>query len=106
MNVSFVFFWQLMYDARMTPEQIIDVSRISIETLLVISTPLMAVALGVGLIVALFQALTSMQEMTLTFVPKIFAVFLVLIWVLPWMSDTLHAMSMELFSKIASGGNA
>ena len=89
----------------MTPEQVLDMGRLTIETLLIVSTPLMAVALGVGLIVALFQALTSMQEMTLTFVPKIFAVFLVMIMVLPWMSDKIHALAITLFSQIAKGGS-
>ena len=88
----------------MTPEQVTDIATMATMTLLIISGPLMVVALVVGLIIALFQALTSIQEMTLTFVPKIVLVFAALIYLLPWMSDKIHIMTMELFSRIAGGG--
>ena len=88
----------------MTPEQITDMSVLAIKTLLIISGPLMLVALVVGLLIALFQALTSIQEMTLTFVPKIVLVFVALIFLLPWMSDKLFVLAQELFSRIAGGG--
>ena len=76
----------------------------SIWTLIMVITPIMLVALVVGLIVALFQALTSIQEMTLTFVPKILAVFVVLILTLPFMGDQMLSLGTELFSRIAAGG--
>lgn len=90
----------------MTPEQVADMGRLTIETLLLISAPLMLVALVVGLIIALFQALTSIQEMTLTFVPKILLVFLFMIMVMPWMGDVLNAYALELFNMMATRGQA
>ena len=58
----------------------------------------------VGLIVALFQALTQIQEMTLTFVPKIIVIFLSVLVLLPFMISTLTTFSQGLFERIASGG--
>ena len=63
----------------MTPTDLVDVAREAIWVLLAVASPVMLVALGVGLIVALVQALTQVQEMTLAFVPKILAIFLSLI---------------------------
>ncbi|MAI08805.1 MAG: flagellar biosynthetic protein FliQ [Magnetococcales bacterium] len=88
----------------MAPEQVIDMGRLTMETLLIMSAPLMIVALVVGLIIALFQALTSIQEMTLTFVPKILLVFIAMIMVMPWMGDVLNTFSIEIFTMIATGG--
>ena len=59
----------------MTPPDVLDVGRDAIMVLLRVSGPVMLVGLAVGMIIALFQALTQLQEMTLTFVPKILAVF-------------------------------
>lgn len=89
----------------MTSAEVIDMGRLTIETLLWISGPAMFVALIIGLIIALFQALTSIQEMTLTFVPKIIVVFFALIMVMPWMGDQLHIFALEIFAMIASGGS-
>ena len=89
-----------MLDAATT----MDLAQMSIWTLIMVITPIMLVALVVGLIVALFQALTSIQEMTLTFVPKILAVFVVLILTLPFMGDQMLSLGTELFSRIAAGG--
>lgn len=88
----------------MTPEQVAEISSLSVQTLLYVCAPIMLVALGVGLVIALFQALTSIQEMTLTFVPKILLVFITLIMILPWMSDKLMLLTTEIFSRIAGGG--
>lgn len=89
----------------MTPDQILDVSQTTIITLLKVTTPIMVVALVAGLIVALFQALTSIQEMTLTFVPKILLVFLTLILIMPWMADQLSSLTHELYGNIATIGH-
>ena len=88
----------------LSSEQVVDVARLSLETLLWLSGPLMIVALVVGLIIGLFQALTSIQEMTLTFVPKILLVFAAMLILLPWMGDKLYAYTLELFNLIATGG--
>lgn len=90
----------------MTPEQVTDMGRLTIETLLLISAPIMLVALIVGLIIALFQALTSIQEMTLTFVPKILLVFMAMIAVMPWMGDILNTYALEIFTMMATRGQS
>ncbi|MBM3555179.1 MAG: flagellar biosynthetic protein FliQ, partial [Alphaproteobacteria bacterium] len=59
----------------MTPEILVDIARDSIITLLVIAGPLMAISMIVGLIISILQALTQIQEMTLTFVPKMVIMF-------------------------------
>ena len=69
--------------------EVLDVARDGVWTMLIVSGPLMAVALVVGLAIALFQALTQVQEMTLVFVPKIVAIFVAMIVLLPFMGATL-----------------
>lgn len=81
----------------MTPTDVVDVAREGIWVLLQVSSPIMLVALGVGLVIALVQALTQIQEMTLTFVPKILAIFLALIIFFPFMITTM----MDLMDLIA-----
>lgn len=88
----------------MQPEQVLDISRFAITTMLMVSGPIMVVALVVGLIIALFQALTSIQEVTLTFVPKILLVFLALMALMPFMADQMLTLARELFSLIGGGG--
>jgi flagellar biosynthetic protein FliQ len=84
----------------MNDAEAIDIARESITTLLLMAGPVMAVALAIGLIIALFQALTQLQEMTLVFVPKIFIVFLSLILFLPFMLATISSFFEGLADKI------
>ena len=86
--------------ARMTPVDVIDIGRDALWTLIIVSSPIMMVALVVGLIIALFQALTQIQEMTLTFVPKILAIFVVMIIVLPFMFERMKDLSDRLYARI------
>ena len=79
----------------MNEAQALDFMRDAILTLLQVTAPIMLVGLVVGLIISLFQALTSIQEMTLTFVPKILIVFFSLIVFLPFMLATMRTF-MEL----------
>lgn len=88
----------------MNAPEVLDVGRDAILTMLKMSTPVMLISLGVGLVIALFQALTQIQEMTLTFVPKILAIFLSLILLFPYMLSTLGTFTEEMFGKIAGGG--
>ncbi len=81
-----------------------DVIRLTINTILIGSAPVLAVALVVGLVIAFVQALTQIQEMTLTFVPKIIAIFGVLALTLPFVFNTLHRLSDRVFDLIVSGG--
>jgi flagellar biosynthesis protein FliQ len=85
----------------MEAAEVIEICRQAIYVLLVISGPLMLVALFVGLIIALFQALTQIQEATLTFVPKILAMLLVLVIMLPFMFSTLSDFAIKLQDRIA-----
>lgn len=82
--------------------EVIDLIRDALYVLMKVSAPLMLVALIVGLAVALFQALTQIQEMTLTFVPKIVAIFLSIIIFLPFMLETLMSFTEEITDKIIS----
>jgi flagellar biosynthetic protein FliQ len=84
--------------------EVVDIGREAIYTLLKMGGPIMAIALTVGLIVSLFQALTQIQEMTLTFVPKIIVIFLSVLGLLPFMISTLMSFSQGLFDRIATGG--
>ncbi|WP_417517695.1 flagellar biosynthesis protein FliQ [Minwuia sp.] len=88
----------------MTPVEVVDVARDAIWVLLKVAAPVMLIALGVGLTVSLFQALTQMQEMTLAFVPKIIAIFIALIVLAPYMIGELTGF-MEIVSlRIADLG--
>ena len=78
----------------------IEIGREAIMVVLTMSVPIMAVALFVGLIIALFQALTQLQEMTLVFVPKIVVVFGALIFFLPFMLSTLSNYMNNLADRI------
>jgi flagellar biosynthetic protein FliQ len=87
----------------MTGLQVMDVAREAIVTLLLVAAPLMLVGLIVGVAVSLLQALTQIQETTLVFVPKILAIFLALLIVLPFMADALHANFLRIAAHITSG---
>ena len=84
----------------MTPEFVIGFARQSIELTLAISLPMLGVGLGVGVLVSILQAATQIQEMTLTFVPKIIAVMLALLVAAPWMLDMLVSFTHNLFTNI------
>ena len=87
----------------MSGPEVLDVARDAIETLLLVSAPLMLVGLIVGVVVSLFQALTQIQETTLVFVPKIIAIFLALLLALPFMADALHSNFLRIAAHITSG---
>lgn len=86
----------------MTPIEVIDIGRDALWVLIKVSAPIMLVALMVGLIIALFQALTQIQEMTLTFVPKILAIFAVLMIALPFMFEQMKDLSDRLYERITN----
>ncbi|HUG60311.1 MAG TPA: flagellar biosynthesis protein FliQ [Methylomirabilota bacterium] len=87
----------------MTGAEVLDIARDAIWVTVKIAAPTMIVGLAVGLIIALFQALTQIQEMTLTFVPKILAIFLVLMLALPFMSDVLNGFMARISERIVTG---
>lgn len=88
----------------MNEAEVLEISKEAIFTLLKIVTPILSVALLVGLIVGIFQALTQIQEMTLAFVPKIISVFIALILLFPFMLNQMKTLSEGLFNRIVSGG--
>ena len=88
----------------MNETEVLDISRDAIFVLLKVVTPVLLVALGIGLVVGIFQALTQIQEMTLAFVPKILCVFLTLIVLFPFMLTQMRTLSEGLFDRIVSGG--
>lgn len=87
----------------MTEAEIMDFTREAIVLTIKISAPVMLVGLVTGLIIALIQALTQIQEMTLVFVPKIIAIFIALIVALPFMGDVLHGYMGRIASRIITG---
>ena len=81
----------------MSPDFVIGFARQSIELTLAISLPMLGVGLGVGVVVSVLQAATQIQEMTLTFVPKIIAVFLALLISFPWIMDKMISFTQDVF---------
>ncbi len=84
----------------MTEAVLLDILRQALWTALIVSTPILAVALVVGLAIGLVQALTSVQEMTLTFVPKVIVAAIVLAMMGPWMLNTLISFTQEVWAHI------
>ena len=87
----------------MTGAETLDVAREAIWTIVIVSGPLLAVGLVVGVAISLVQALTQIQEQTLVFVPKILAIFVTLLLALPFMSESLHGYMMRISSRIIGG---
>jgi flagellar biosynthetic protein FliQ len=88
----------------MDTASVYEIIKQTILTVLFASAPILAVALVVGLLISFFQALTQIQEMTLTFVPKIVAIFAGLALSLPFIFSTISKLSTRVFEIIASGG--
>jgi flagellar biosynthetic protein FliQ len=86
----------------MSGEEVLDFGRDALWAAVFMSAPVMIVGLVVGLVIAFFQALTQIQEMTLVFVPKILAIFLTLLIFLPLMGAVLAGLSNEVFERIAA----
>ena len=88
----------------MNEVEVLDISREAIFTLIKVVSPVLLVALFIGLIIGIFQALTQIQEMTLAFVPKILGVFFTLILLFPFMLNQMRMLSDTLFDKIVNCG--
>lgn len=84
----------------MTPEFVIGFARQSIELALTVALPMLAVGLGVGVIISVLQAATQIQEMTLTFIPKIVSIFLALLFAFPWILDKMSTFTEEVFINL------
>lgn len=88
----------------MNEAQVLDFAREAIFTTLKVASPIMLVGLVVGLAIALFQALTSIQEMTLTFVPKILVVFASLLVLMPFMFGIMQRFMESIATRIVGIG--
>ena len=88
----------------MNPTIVVDIGTEALWVILKMSAPIMLAGLGIGLVIALFQALTTIQEMTLTFVPKIIVIFGTVIFMLPYMITTIVDFTTSLFARMASLG--
>ncbi len=84
----------------MTPEFVIGFARQSIELALSISLPMLGIGLTVGVIISILQAATQIQEMTLTFIPKIVSIFLALLISFPWILDKMTTFTENLFLNL------
>jgi len=84
----------------MTVDVVKELSSEVFKTVLLVSGPALLVSMLVGLVISLFQAVTQIQEFTLTFVPKIIAVFLCLFVLFPWITRVLIAFTTNIIEKI------
>jgi flagellar biosynthetic protein FliQ len=84
----------------MTPETVIGLARQAIQVTLLVSLPILGIGLVVGVVISLVQAATQIQEMTLTFVPKIVSIFVGLLLLLPWIMNHLVGFTAEVFGNI------
>ena len=84
----------------MTPDVVMDVSREVIWTVVKVSAPLLIISLVVGLIISVFQTITSIQEQTLTFVPKFIAIMLVLLLAGGWMMNSVSELFIDIMNQI------
>lgn len=84
----------------MTPDTVVGFARQAIELTLMLSMPMLAVSLVVGVVLSVLQAATQIQEMTLTFVPKIIAMFLAIILAFPWLMDQMVTFTRELMLNL------
>jgi flagellar biosynthesis protein FliQ len=89
----------------MTEQMVVYLFREAFYTALLISAPMLVLSLIIGLIIAVFQAATSIQEVTLTFVPKMIVVAVVAVMTLPWMMEIMVGFTVNLFNQIPMLGH-
>ncbi len=82
----------------MGSEQVVDIMRRTIETAMWMGAPLLIVATAVGLLINVAQVLTSLQETTISTVPRLFAVAAAVLFLMPWMAQRLTAFTLQMFS--------
>ncbi len=89
----------------MTPEFVTGLGRQAIETILLVAAPMLLAGLIVGLVVSIFQAATQINEQTMTFIPKIVAVFVTMLIFAPWMIKVLVSFTRSVLTRIATVGS-
>lgn len=80
----------------MSPEFVVDLARRAMEVTLMVSSPMLGFGLLIGITVSIFQAVTSIQEMTLTFIPKILGVMVAIVLFMPWMLQVMLAFTADI----------
>jgi flagellar biosynthetic protein FliQ len=84
----------------MTPESVMTIGRQAVEITLMVAAPMLLTALAVGLIVSIFQAATQINEMTLSFIPKLIGIFLAMVLAGPWMLTVLTNYMRQMFTGL------
>ena len=84
----------------MTPDVVVRIAENSVYTILMLTAPVLAIGLGVGLLVSIFQATTQIQEQTLAFIPKIISIFLAILFFGPWMLTRLVDFTASYFNQL------
>lgn len=87
----------------MSIDQAVELGRGAVVMTLMIGAPVMAIAVIAGLLISMFQAVTQLQDQTLSFVPKIIAMFVTMLYILPWVMNLMIEYSTELIREIPSG---
>jgi flagellar biosynthetic protein FliQ len=86
----------------MTPDSALDLFRQALITALLLASPMLATGLVIGLLVSVFQAVTSIQEMTLTFIPKMIGVVVAILVALPWMVSLMTRFTTDLLGNLGA----
>jgi len=84
----------------MTPELVVEVAQKAIKVTLMVSLPVLGIGLIVGVLVSVLQAATQIQEMTLTFVPKILSILVGLLFLLPWIMHQVTGFAIEIITNL------
>jgi flagellar biosynthetic protein FliQ len=88
----------------MLTDQLTDITRQTLMVMLMLSIPVLVAGLAIGLVVSVMQAVTQIQEQTLSFVPKIIGMVIVAIVAMPWMLAKLMTFSAQMFGPLPTGG--
>jgi flagellar biosynthesis protein FliQ len=84
----------------MNQEMVIKLAKDALQMTLLVSAPMLVVSLIVGVLVSIAQVVTSIQDMTLSFVPKVIAVFLAFLFVFPWLMNIFSSYTIQLFGHL------
>lgn len=86
----------------MTENQILYMAKEAVGTAILVGGPMLASSLLIGLLVSIFQAMTQIQEQTLSFIPKVLSIALILVLLGPWMLNTMTAYTTNLFTELVN----
>lgn len=84
----------------MTPEGVLDIGKTAIQTILLVAGPMLGLSMIVGLVISAFQAMTQINEATLTFLPKIITIFVVMLVAFPWLLEILLGFLTAMWGNI------